>query len=89
METKCVLTDAPVLDDCHITIEFGYGSDKDMITYTLSPVSDEVGLHVLETLSQMSHKNIEKFGKCMMSEEWGPTNQELKRRQKGEWGYNG
>jgi hypothetical protein len=73
MDAKCVLTDAPILDDCHITIEFGFGSDKDMTTYNFSPVSDEVGRQVLETLSKLSRKNIEQFGRDVMEEEWGPS----------------
>ena len=68
---KCKLTDEKILDDCHITIEFGYGSDRDMTTYTFSPVSDAVGRHVLECLDNLTRKNVEDFGKDMMDEEWG------------------
>lgn len=93
MNKKCVLTDAPVLDDCHITVEFGYGSYKDLTTYTFSPVSDEVGRQVIECLDKLTNKNVEDFGKDMMDDTFGPkfNKQKLEdfdRQQKGEWGYN-
>ena len=52
-----------MIDDCHITIEFGYGSDKDLTTYTFSPVHDIVGKKVLELIqSMMPCGSVEEFG---------------------------
>jgi hypothetical protein len=33
---KCPITNNNVIDDCHIRIEFGYGSDLDLTTYEFS-----------------------------------------------------
>lgn len=74
MNEKCPITKKnDVIDDCHITIEFGYGSDKDLTTYTFSPVHDEVGKKVLELIQSMMPKNedIEKYGKNIMHEYFG------------------
>ena len=59
-----------MIDDCHITIEFGYGSDKDLTTYTFSPVHDEVGKKVLAYIQSISEKgvNIENFARDVMDE---------------------
>ena len=53
-----------MIDDCYITVEFGYGSDKDMWTYNLGPVHDSVGKKVLETIQSMmkTGESIDKFG---------------------------
>ena len=73
----CPITNKDVLDDCHITIEFGYGSDKDLFTYKFSPVHDEVGKKVLKYIQSImpKGKSVEKFGKNVMheyfTEEWG------------------
>ena len=68
----CPVTGKEILDDCHITIEFGYGSDKDCTTYTFSPVADEVGKKVLETIGSMLQSgNIEEFGQDVMDETFG------------------
>jgi hypothetical protein len=68
----CPVTGKEVLDDCHITIEFGYGSDKDCTTYTFSPVADAVGKKVLETIGSMLQSgNIEEFGQDVMDEMFG------------------
>ena len=51
---KCPITNREdMIDDCHIVIEFGYGSSKDCMTYTFSPVHDEVGQKVLEFIDSM------------------------------------
>ncbi len=73
-----------MIDDCYITIEFGYGSDKDMWTYNLGPVHDSVGKKVLEAIQSMlpKGKSIEDFGKDTMAEHfdpnWRPTDEEKK-----------
>jgi hypothetical protein len=73
MTKKCPITNKKVIDDCHITIEFGYGSSKDLTTYTFSPVHDEVGKKVLESIQSMMQENedIEKYGKNVMHEYFG------------------
>lgn len=68
---KCPISNKEdVIDDCHITIEFGYGSDKDLTTYTFSPVHDEVGKKVLAYIQSISEKgvNIENFARDVMDE---------------------
>ena len=39
LNITCPITNKDVLDDCHIILEFGYGSDLDMTTYAFSPVT--------------------------------------------------
>jgi hypothetical protein len=57
--SKCSITGNPgVIDDCHITIEFGYGSDKDMTTYQFSPVADETGKKILKYISTLMPRHI-------------------------------
>lgn len=68
---KCPITNKEdMIDDCHITIEFGYGSDKDLTTYTFSPVHDEVGKKVLAYIQSISEKgvDIENFARDVMDE---------------------
>lgn len=62
-----------MIDDCYVTIEFGYGSDKDMTTYNLGPVHDSVGKKVLDAIQSMlpAGKSVEEFGKDVMEEELG------------------
>lgn len=80
----CPITSKDVLDDCHISIEFGYGSDKDMTTYTFSPVHDEVGKKVLKFIDDLIQKeynnhprlgvkigtkpSVEDFSRCVMDD---------------------
>ena len=79
---KCPVTDREdVIDDCYITIEFGYGSDKDLMTYKFGgdngAVHDSVGKKVLEAIQSVmpDGKSVEDFGKNVMkkyfTEEWG------------------
>ena len=72
---KCPISNKEdMIDDCHITIEFGYGSDKDLWTYTFSPVHDEVGksvLKFLQTISVNKNFNVEDFGRDIMEQEFG------------------
>ena len=70
LNVACPITNKDVLDDCHISIEFGYGSDKDMTTYTFSPVHDEVGKKVLsymQSLMPIIH-SVEDFSICVMDD---------------------
>lgn len=69
----CPITNKDVLDDCHITIEFGYGSDKDMTTYTFSPVHDEVGKKVISYIQSLMPKghSVEEFSVDVMDELFG------------------
>ena len=60
LNITCPITKKDVLDDCHITIEFGYGSDKDLFTYAFSPVHDDVGKKILECIQSMMPKG----GEC-------------------------
>tara|TARA_Y100001937_G_C7129868_1_gene336759 strand:- start:353 stop:592 length:240 start_codon:yes stop_codon:yes gene_type:complete len=77
---KCPISNKEdMIDDCHITIEFGYGSDKDLQTYIFSPVHDEVGksvLKFLQTISVNKNFNVEDFGRDVMEEEFGDLKHE-------------
>ena len=71
---KCPITNRDdVIDDCYITIEFGYGSDKDMMTYNFHTVHDVVGKKVLETIQSLmpKGKSVEDFGTDTMDEYFG------------------
>lgn len=77
---KCPITEREdMIDDCHITVEFGYGSDQDLMTYKFTPVHDVVGKAVLKEISKMMKvkHDIEKYGvNCMdkyFTNEWGET----------------
>ena len=86
---KCPITNKDMIDDCHITIEFGYGSDKDMTTYTFSPVHDEVGKNILKLIQSRlpEGKSVEDFGRDVLAEtfdpNWRPTDEQRK-----EWGFD-
>jgi hypothetical protein len=70
LNVTCPITNKDVLDDCHIAIEFGYGSDKDMTTYKFSPVHDEVGKKVVAYIQSLMPKghSVEEFGRNVMDE---------------------
>lgn len=70
LNVTCPITNKDVLDDCHIVIEFGYGSDKDMTTYKFSPVHDEVGKKVVAYIQSLMPKghSAEEFGRNVMDE---------------------
>ena len=72
MNKKCPVTNEYVIDDCHITIEFGYGSDLDMTTYSFSPVHDKVGKKVLEYIQSLMPQghSIDEFGRNMLDEDF-------------------
>lgn len=70
LDQTCPITNKEVLDDCHIHIEFGYGSDKDMTTYAFSPVHDEVGKKVvayIQSLMPQGH-SVEEFATDVMAD---------------------
>ena len=71
---KCPVTDRKdVVDDCYITIEFGFGSDKDLWTYRFNTIHDSVGKKVLEAIQSMmpKGKSVEDFGEDTMDEYFG------------------
>lgn len=70
LDVTCPITNKQVLDDCHIHIEFGYGSDLDMTTYKFSPVHDEVGKKVVKYIESLMPKghSVEDFGRNVMDE---------------------
>ena len=71
---KCPITDREdMIDDCYITIEFGYGSEKDCWTYKFHPVHDSVGIEVLKTIQSMAKKgvDVDDFGKDEMDDIFG------------------
>ena len=93
--TKCKVSNKPVIDDCHIVVEFGYGSDT---TYTFSPVSDEVGkliLHTLKMVGEGAKKDfdIEDFGRDVLAETfdenwWEKLSKEERDKYRTDWGID-
>ena len=51
LDHQCDITNASKIDDCNITIEFGYGSNRDMQTFSFPSVSDGVGESVLKFIN--------------------------------------
>jgi hypothetical protein len=89
----CPVTDREdVIDDCYITIEFGYGSDKDMMTYHFNKVHDSVGKKVLEAIQSMMPKerSVEDFGNDTMAEcfdeNWWEKLSEEDSKYRKDWG---
>lgn len=72
MNKKCPITNYDVIDDCHIRIEFGYGSDLDLTTYEFSAVSDQVGKALLKTIQDMmiGDQSIKQFSRDTIHEEF-------------------
>tara|TARA_A200000159_G_scaffold54006_1_gene50032 strand:- start:16431 stop:16700 length:270 start_codon:yes stop_codon:yes gene_type:complete len=71
---KCPISNRDdLIDDCHITIEFGYGSDRDCTTYTFSPVHDEVGKKILKYISSLAEDgfDVEDYAKDVMNDIFG------------------
>tara|TARA_B110001454_G_C12556419_1_gene365749 strand:+ start:108 stop:392 length:285 start_codon:yes stop_codon:yes gene_type:complete len=91
---KCPVTDREdVVDDCYITIEFGYGSDKDMWTYNFNTVHDSVGKKVLEAIQSMMPKDrsTESFGRDTLAEHfdenwWEKLSEEEREKYRRDWG---
>jgi len=73
LNLTCPITNKDVLDDCHIVIEFGYGSDKDMTTYTFSTIHDEVGKKVVAYIQSLMPKghSVEDFSINVMDDLFG------------------
>lgn len=72
----CPVTDRKdVIDDCYITIEFGYGSDKDMTTYNFNTVHDSVGKMVLDSIQSLMPKgrSVEDFSRGVMDESFNES----------------
>ena len=71
-----------MIDDCYIRVEFGFGSDKDLMTYRFGPVHDEVGKKVLGLIQMLmtNGKSVEDFGKDetedYFTNEWGQEDDE-------------
>ena len=101
---KCPITNrADMIDDCHITIEFGYGSDLDFTTYEFSPVHESVGKEILKLIDRMIQKeyqdhptlgvqisnnpNTEDFSRNTMNEYFGEPS-EKDLSTKAEWGVD-
>jgi len=93
---KCPVTDRDdVIDDCYITIEFGYGSDKDMWTYRFNTVHDSVGKKVLEAIQSMmpEGRSVESFGKDTIAENfdenwWEKLSKEERAKYRRDWGLD-
>jgi len=95
---KCAVTDREdVIDDCYITIEFGYGSDKDLWTYNFGgkngAVHDIVGKKVLEAIQSLmpEGKSVEDFGRDTMAEHfdanwWDKLSPEERDKYRRDWG---
>ena len=61
---KCAFTDVGMIDDCGIEVHFGYGSNRDLQSFTFKNVSDGVGEKVLKFLNDsfVNGKTIRDFG---------------------------
>ena len=90
---KCPVTDrTDVIDDCYITVEFGYGSDKDMWTYNFNTAHDSVGKKVLEAIQSMMPKgrSVESFGRNTLEKFdenwWEKLSSEERADYRKQWG---
>ena len=54
---KCVVTNNPVIDDCSIIIDFGYGSNRDLQSFEFNTVSDELGEEILQLIASKLPKD--------------------------------
>ena len=52
VDCKCDLSDKPMLNDCHVKLEFGYGSDIDGSVYHID-MTDELGHKVLDYIQTL------------------------------------
>lgn len=61
---KCAFTDVGMIDDCGIEIYFGYGSNRDLQSFTFKNVSDGIGEKVLKFLNDsfVNGKTIRDYG---------------------------
>jgi len=61
---KCAFTDNGMIDDCGIELHFGYGSNRDLQSFTFKNVSDGMGETVLKFLNDsfVNGKTIRDYG---------------------------
>lgn len=61
---KCAFTDNGMIDDCGIEVYFGYGSNRDLQSFTFKNVSDGIGEKVLKFLNDsfVNGKTIRDYG---------------------------
>ena len=61
---KCAFTDVGMIDDCGIEVYFGYGSNRDLQSFTFKNVSDGMGEKVLKFLNDsfVNGKTIRDYG---------------------------
>ena len=61
---KCAFTDNGIIDDCGIELHFGYGSNRDLQSFTFKNVSDGMGEKVLKFLNDsfVNGKTIRDYG---------------------------
>ena len=61
---RCDFTDVGTIDDCGIDINFGYGSNRDLQSFSFKNVSDGVGEKVLKFLNELfvNGKTIRDYG---------------------------
>ena len=61
---KCAFTDNGMIDDCGIEVYFGYGSNRDLQSFTFKNVSDGMGEKVLKFLNDsfVNGKTIRDYG---------------------------
>ncbi|RPG63833.1 MAG: hypothetical protein CBC02_009785 [Flavobacteriaceae bacterium TMED42] len=61
---KCAFTDSGMIDDCGIEIYFGYGSNRDLQSFSFNNVSDGIGEKVLKFLNDLfvNGKTIRDYG---------------------------
>ena len=103
-DLKCKITNKETLDDCHITIEFGYGSELDFTTYEFSPVHESVGKEILKFIDEMlvsdykdhpilgvqveKKRSVEDFSRNTMDEYFGEYEGKEDLSTKAEWGFD-
>ena len=61
---RCAFTDNGMIDDCGIEVHFGYGSNRDLQSFTFKNVSDGMGEKVLKFLNDsfVNGKTIRDYG---------------------------
>lgn len=101
---KCKITNKKTLDDCSITIQFGYGSELDFTTYEFSPVHESVGKEILKFIDEMlvndykdhptlgvqveKKRSVEDFARNTMDEYFGEYADKEDLSTKAEWGFD-
>jgi hypothetical protein len=61
---RCAFTDNGMIDDCGLEVHFGYGSNRDLQSFTFKNVSDGMGEKVLKFLNDsfVNGKTIRDYG---------------------------